>query len=555
MVAVHHKIPFFPSSLPDETLHSRVSRYHFLSGNKTQPLTFRDAFDAAPFPLDVVVPKKITQLAERLPGEAADNLKSLLNTNTLLPLFTSFLGTENSHKKLCQETSTTTLSRIPQRVVGVHGTAKLCIACCESDEHEFGSSYWHRAHQIPGVSSCWKHSETLMSSCQFCSKPFYTKNRLLTMPWLPCECGWSVNANTRSNIAPIVENEYAVFSKELLHGDVPTISQESLAHAYRTRASALGLRAGSLVSQASLFKSIVETLGDEFLCQADTAYAAKKTKTWIRLSTIDNQLDMPITRHLILSFFLFRNFNVFKSALQNQQSLPLVRARRQDSKPSKSEESTSLVYRAKIQQIVNRWPSSTLEDCWKNSLKATSWLFKHDRGWLLSYLSETTQPGRGSNDLSYAKIIEDGIEGLYALSFKPKRVNIGNMLSLLPKKLPGGRDREKLYPEVSKKLQEHYESLWHFHVRRIIWGLHELKRLDLKPTIVNLSDLIKINKISCNSILSHFGWDIEVMVNQKFSQVDEMNKFSITRQWSGPISVDAGYAGRAYQKARMAKLE
>jgi len=552
---VHHKIPFFPSSLPDETLHSRVSRYHFLSGNKTQPLTFRDAFDAAPFPLDVVVPKKITQLAERLPGEAADNLKSLLNTNTLLPLFTSFLGTENSHKKLCQETSTTTLSRIPQRVVGVHGTAKLCIACCESDEHEFGSSYWHRAHQIPGVSSCWKHSETLMSSCQFCSKPFYTKNRLLTMPWLPCECGWSVNANTRSNIAPIVENEYAVFSKELLHGDVPTISQESLAHAYRTRASALGLRAGSLVSQASLFKSIVETLGDEFLCQADTAYAAKKTKTWIRLSTIDNQLDMPITRHLILSFFLFRNFNVFKSALQNQQSLPLVRARRQDSKPSKSEESTSLVYRAKIQQIVNRWPSSTLEDCWKNSLKATSWLFKHDRGWLLSYLSETTQPGRGSNDLSYAKIIEDGIEGLYALSFKPKRVNIGNILSLLPKKLPGGRDREKLYPEVSKKLQEHYESLWHFHVRRIIWGLHELKRLDLKPTIVNLSDLIKINKISCNSILSHFGWDIEVMVNQKFSQVDEMNKFSITRQWSGPISVDAGYAGRAYQKARMAKLE
>ena len=552
---MHHKIPFFPSSLPDETLHSRVSRYHFLSGNKTQPLTFRDAFDAAPFPLDVVVPKKITQLAERLPGEAADNLKSLLNTNTLLPLFPSFLGTENSHKKLCQETSTTTLSRIPQRVVGVHGTAKLCIACCESDEHEFGSSYWHRAHQIPGVSSCWKHSETLMSSCQFCSKPFYTKNRLLTMPWLPCECGWSVNANTRSNIAPIVENEYAVFSKELLHGDVPTISQESLAHAYRTRASALGLRAGSLVSQASLFKSIVETLGDEFLCQADTAYAAKKTKTWIRLSTIDNQLDMPITRHLILSFFLFRNFNVFKSALQNQQSLPLVRARRQDSKPSKSEESTSLVYRAKIQQIVNRWPSSTLEDCWKNSLKATSWLFKHDRGWLLSYLSETTQPGRGSNDLSYAKIIEDGIEGLYALSFKPKRVNIGNILSLLPKKLPGGRDREKLYPEVSKKLQEHYESLWHFHVRRIIWGLHELKRLDLKPTIVNLSDLIKINKISCNSILSHFGWDIEVMVNQKFSQVDEMNKFSITRQWSGPISVDAGYAGRAYQKARMAKLE
>lgn len=552
---MQHKIPFFPPSLPDETLHSRVSRYHFLSGNKTQPLTFRDAFGAAPFPLDVVVPKKISQLAERLPGEAEDNLKRLLHTNTLLPLFTSFLGTVNSHKKLSQDTSTTALSRIPQRVVGVHGTAKLCIACCESDEYEFGSSYWHRAHQIPGVSSCWKHREILISSCQFCSKPFYTKNRILTMPWLPCECGWSVSANTCDKPAPLLENEFAIFCKELLHGDVPSISQESLAHAYRTQASVLGLRAGSLVSQASLFNSIVETFGDEFLCQADAAYAAKKTKTWIRLSTIDDQLDMPVTRHLILSFFLFRDFNFFKSTLQNQQSVPFVRARRTDSKQLKSTESKCSVYRVKIQQIVNRWPDSTLEDCWKNSLKATSWLFKHDRSWLLSYLSGTTQPDTRVVDIKYAKTIEDGIEGLYALSSKPKRVNIGNILSLLPKKLPGGQDREKLYPEVSKKIKEHYESLWHFHFRRMIWGIHELKRLDLKPSIVNLSDLIKINRISCNSILSHFGWNIEVMVNQKFSLVDEMNRLSITRQWSGPITVDAGYAGRAYQKARMAKLD
>jgi len=324
---------------------------------------------------------------------------------------------------------------------------------------------------------------------------------------------------------------------------------------YLRQASVLGLRAGSLVSQASLFNGIVETFGDEFLCQADPAYAAKKTKTWIRLSTIDDQLDMPVTRHLILSFFLFRDFNFFKSTLQNQQSVPFVRARRTDSKQLKSTESKCSVYRAKIQQIVNRWPDSTLEDCWKNSLKATSWLFKHDRSWLLSYLSGTTQPDTSVVDIKYAKTIEDGIEGLYALSSKPKRVNIGNILSLLPKKLPGGQDREKLYPEVSKKIKEHYESLWHFHVRRMIWGTHELKRLDLKPSIVNLSDLIKINRISCNSILSHFGWNIEVMVNQKFSLVDEMNRLSITRQWSGPITVDAGYAGRAYQKARMAKLD
>ena len=55
------KLLFFPMSMPDETLQSRITRYHFLSGNKTEAETFRDLFDAAPFPL-TIIPKQLGKL-------------------------------------------------------------------------------------------------------------------------------------------------------------------------------------------------------------------------------------------------------------------------------------------------------------------------------------------------------------------------------------------------------------------------------------------------------------------------------------------------------------
>lgn len=39
-----HRLPFFPVLLPDESLHSLISRYHRLSGNPEERHTLHDAF-------------------------------------------------------------------------------------------------------------------------------------------------------------------------------------------------------------------------------------------------------------------------------------------------------------------------------------------------------------------------------------------------------------------------------------------------------------------------------------------------------------------------------
>ena len=61
-------LPFFPASLPDETLASRASRFHILCGNSTDQLTFKELFGRSQLAIGRIVPANLDVLASRLPG-------------------------------------------------------------------------------------------------------------------------------------------------------------------------------------------------------------------------------------------------------------------------------------------------------------------------------------------------------------------------------------------------------------------------------------------------------------------------------------------------------
>ena len=67
-------VPFFPAGLPDETIGSRVSRYHIRRGRPTMATTFRQLFDRSPFSLTNLIQPHLEALAARLPGSQALNL-------------------------------------------------------------------------------------------------------------------------------------------------------------------------------------------------------------------------------------------------------------------------------------------------------------------------------------------------------------------------------------------------------------------------------------------------------------------------------------------------
>src|SRR5471032_1699379 len=179
-------LPFFPSALPDETISSRVSRYHIRRGQLTNNSTYTELFGLAPFSLTPLVQPHLDKLALRLPGSPVDNLRVLQNDSTLLPLFRRFFGTHLAKRKTIGNEITAV--ELPRRLLGGSRLTHLCPECLVDDDKVHGCRYIHRSHQIPGVTSCWKHGRLLMDRCPACRQPFSQPGQLILSAWIGCDC-------------------------------------------------------------------------------------------------------------------------------------------------------------------------------------------------------------------------------------------------------------------------------------------------------------------------------------------------------------------------------
>ncbi|WGG50947.1 hypothetical protein [Rugamonas sp. DEMB1] len=89
-------LPFFPAGFPDETIGSRVIRYHIRRGCPTMYAMYKHLFGKSPFSLTGLVQPHLAKLAEKLPGSPQANLLELQHDSTLLPLFQQFFGPKSA---------------------------------------------------------------------------------------------------------------------------------------------------------------------------------------------------------------------------------------------------------------------------------------------------------------------------------------------------------------------------------------------------------------------------------------------------------------------------
>lgn len=549
------KILFFPVSMPDETLQSRIARYHLLSGNKTEAETFSDIFGSSPFSLQII-PKKIEDLAERLPGDKEENLLELLNTNTIFPVYKPFSGVLKN-KSSDAVSIIDEVARVPRREVSLHSMAKICISCVSSDLLDAGFSYWHRAHHIPGVTACWKHGEMLLQACPECSHPFYRANKLLPCLTSGCICGWSPFKAEPSQLATEVEKKLAIFAKDLLHKDIPALSSDVLIASYRRRARSMGFRRGTIMATTELFNSIVSHFGPEVLSKIDRAFASGKHHQWIRTSTIGGVLDMPIGRHLIIANYLFNDVEGFVRSLSEELLLCNVKEKMVQKKSTNVVDTKKETFRRKIIQLIEFKPDLTIDYLWVRAYQATLWLYANDKPWLDAKLRLKSIKEVNANTLSddrdqeFADIIQHGVIKLYSISKKQVRVNIGNILSLLPKKItPNVRERKLAFPLVTAQLEKNLESLWHFRLRRVVWGISEMYRLKRTPNITSLNLLTTVPNQAWTALVAHFEWDLEKFMSDGVEPELLLAKTGVSRQWEGPPGQSAVMGGRSYVPIR-----
>lgn len=554
-------LPFFPESHPDETFLSRVSRYHLLSGNATKAATDQELFGKRVI-LDFVVPAQaLGALVARLPGDPELVMRSLVQGNTLLPAFAPFLGTEATpaQQEIPLGEHYAGLGRLPQRVVGMmHRESRLCVECLREDVSMRGIGYWHRGHQLPGVQACWRHHKPLLQGCPVCRRPFARSQHLLSMPWADCPCGWQVTAHASTTKARDLDVRYAEFSARLLEANLPPLKPGQLIRAYRLKIAAHGLVRKSSISWTAVLEALQVEFGEEFLTATDPAYRAGQLRSWLRLSLLEGQLELPFTRHVILAMFLFGDFDSFKASVLDQSPEPLEKLRvpRKDTEQEEADPKLQ-ARRDKVRNLKVQFPVLTLDDLWKKSYAAADWLYQHDRAWLLQALQVKTAPtsdidGYVEQDAAYVDLIAVGVDGLYQQSGKPIRVTKDRLRTLLPKAIPIAQMKER-YPRARELVDSLKESYWHFLLRRVIFGVAEARRLQATPANTAIRKLSGVHSVAFDAVLGHFDWEPDQMVLPSFDANVDLVRLGVNRQWAGPLNQGHYLSGRRYKK-RAAKF-
>ncbi|MGC2236769.1 MAG: TnsD family Tn7-like transposition protein [Pyrinomonadaceae bacterium] len=156
-------IGFFTDVYPDELLYSACARYAKRAKYPHKQSILIELFGRRGLSAIVDFPTRLDYFVSILPRENYYSSESLINKNTLLPFYEPFLPLERA-KLVRQEMKGDSKDNVIRtrlatnvKQVKMPEFLRFCPICIEEDRREFGSAYWHRIHQLPGILVCSLH--------------------------------------------------------------------------------------------------------------------------------------------------------------------------------------------------------------------------------------------------------------------------------------------------------------------------------------------------------------------------------------------------------------
>ena len=147
---------FLPTSLPDETLFSRYVRHMTIMGLKEQDY-LKLIFNKP----RVSIHPYLTIGIEKASKISSEDILCIYKQQTLGSFFSYFIPNKSDviYKAMLQEDGGQAFraSQLANFKESESLSLKYCPLCSQEDMKNFGVSYWHLIHQIPGVEACSMH--------------------------------------------------------------------------------------------------------------------------------------------------------------------------------------------------------------------------------------------------------------------------------------------------------------------------------------------------------------------------------------------------------------
>ncbi|RKJ76658.1 hypothetical protein D7X33_14185 [Butyricicoccus sp. 1XD8-22] len=160
-------IAYFPDIYPDELIYSQLLRYYINSGYNAYVHAAEELFGShfilpnVEF-LNFFTPNALQMITRKMP------IEDIILNHTMFPYYGRFLLPERKRKVFCslcsKERGHFTPLQTPHQMDGVVRYLRYCPMCAARDRERYGETFWHRAHQIPNISSCPFHGCYLLNS-------------------------------------------------------------------------------------------------------------------------------------------------------------------------------------------------------------------------------------------------------------------------------------------------------------------------------------------------------------------------------------------------------
>lgn len=220
--------------------------------------------------------------------------EELLFSHTPFPYVTAFLSLEQTLRLAsyyCLSPHATS-SALSQSATTGGAFARYCEACVEDDLREFGEDYWHRRHNLPFVTRCWKHGSLLQMSDR--------RRAGISVIGLPHEqLGTTVTPTFDERIHALVEP----ISISLLDS---TFRQppEEWQRRYRQIAEQRGFpHQGSLLSSIAVARGFIAYYGKTQLKRAGLDVADKRNPWPVTLLRL-NETSNVSAKHILMQVYL-----------------------------------------------------------------------------------------------------------------------------------------------------------------------------------------------------------------------------------------------------------
>jgi len=317
---VSPRICYVPSVLPDELLYSYLARLLAYNALWDPKIYLEQLFGTKDIIPVIDLPTRLDTLHQRLshltPYDCADDL---INATTLYPYHRPFLTIERHNKAQHillfggGKGLKVLMGRVANRF-GADTPLRYCVRCLEEDIATHGAPFWHRNHQLPGITCCAKHHLDLVA---YASRNVSTDKRRFILPPGHQTERYSPRGSRTDQV------RFALLSRELLEAQLPPLDQLMCQATYRETIRALGFRSRKKdVDYDALADALRHHYADFIgFTHRDRLLATPATPLcWLRsLVGRPSRSAHPVC-HLLLIGFLFATIDEFRRALSATES-------------------------------------------------------------------------------------------------------------------------------------------------------------------------------------------------------------------------------------------